>query len=549
MLRWIIPQGTPTPMPNPETLPRHIDTAIIGAGFSGMHLLHRLRSLNIPALVIERGQDLGGTWYWNRYPGARCDIESIQYAHSYVPDLEQDWDWSERYATQPELLRYAHEIADRLDLRRDIFLGRTVTQAHFDGHWTLICDSGETLTARVLILATGCLSVPNIPQIPGQHSFAGPIYHTADWPHTPVDFTGQRVGVIGTGSSGVQSIPQIAQQAAHLTVFQRTPNYVVPAFNHPLTDTDRAQAKATYPTLRAQQKTALSGAYFDADPTAIGAEMSDIAKTRVLERHWAAGGLGFGASLADQMLDPQVNQFVAEFVRQKIRATVHDAETARLLCPQNTIGAKRLCVDIGYFETYNLPHVRLVDVSGGGMEMNASGITTGTTEADQTHHPLDAIVMATGFDAMTGAALNIDITAGSLRLRDVWAQGPHTYLGLMIAGFPNLFTVTGPQSPSVLTNMTQAIEQHVAWITRCLEDLRAAGLTQIAATQQAQDDWDAHCDRLSAAALKSKTQSWYTGQNIAGKPVRFMPYLGGLPAYRDRCDQIAEQGYTGFTRT
>ena len=524
-----------------------MDVVIVGAGFSGLYLLKLLREAGFSAVALEAGDGVGGTWYWNRYPGARCDIESVQYAHSYLPDLQQDWDWSERYATQPELLRYANEVADRLDARRDICFGRFVETAQYDEHdriWALTCDTGEAIRAKFYIMATGCLSVPNEVAFDGKDSFGGPIYHTGFWPHEGVDFTGNRVAVIGTGSSGIQSIPQIAKQASDLTVFQRTPNYAVPAHNHELDDAYRAAIKARYDALRAQQKEAISGAYYDVDPEAQGARMTPAERDEILEHRWAEGGLGFSAGLVDQMLDREVNDHIAEFVRRKIREKVNDPEAAELLCPYNTIGAKRLCVDVNYFETYNLPHVHLVDVSKDPIAIRQDGI-----EVAEQLYPVDAIVCATGFDAMTGAMLRVDIKGrGGVKLRDAWKEGPRTYLGLTVAGFPNFFTVTGPQSPSVLTNMTQSIEQHCEWITRCLTDLRAAGADEIEATEQAQNDWVAHNAELSDGTLKSRTSSWYTGQNIEGKPVVFMPYLGGLPRYRAECEDVAANDYKGFVR-
>ena len=530
-----------------KSVPDSVDVVIVGAGFSGLYLLKLLREAGFSAVALEAGDGVGGTWYWNRYPGARCDIESVQYAHSYLPDLQQDWDWSERYATQPELLRYANEVADRLDARRDICFGRFVETAQYDEHdriWALTCDTGEAIRAKFYIMATGCLSVPNEVAFDGKDSFGGPIYHTGFWPHEGVDFTGNRVAVIGTGSSGIQSIPQIAKQASDLTVFQRTPNYAVPAHNHELDDAYRAAIKARYDALRAQQKEAISGAYYDVDPEAQGARMTPAERDEILEHRWAEGGLGFSAGLVDQMLDREVNDHIAEFVRHKIREKVNDPEVAELLCPYNTIGAKRLCVDVNYFETYNLPHVRLVDVSNNPVSIRAEGVTV----AGQLY-PVDAIVCATGFDAMTGAVLRVDIKGrDGVKLRDAWRDGPRTYLGLTVAGFPNFFTVTGPQSPSVLTNMTQSIEQHCEWITRCLTDLRAAGADEIEATEQAQNDWVAHNAELSDGTLKSRTSSWYTGQNIEGKPVVFMPYLGGLPRYRAECEDVAANDYKGFVR-
>ena len=526
-------------------VPARADVVVVGAGFSGIYLVHLLRAQGVDVCVLEQGQGVGGTWYWNRYPGARCDIESVQYSHRYLPDLEQDWDWSERYATQPEILTYANEIADRLGVRDAMCFGRKVTSAVWDEaarEWTLTCETGETITAPFYIMATGCLSVPNKVEFPGKDSFAGPTFQTGEWPHEPVDFTGKRVAVIGTGSSAIQSIPIIARQAAELTVFQRTPNYAVPAVNHDLEQAYRDAIKAKYPELREIQQASFAAADFNVELTAVGAEMSDEDRQAIMERRWSEGGLAFGACFIDQMFVREVNEAVAEFVRGKIRATVKDPAMAELLCPTNTIGAKRLCVDIGYFETYNLDHVHLVDVSEAPVSIAPDGVVT-----DGQTYPVDAIVYATGFDAMTGALLRVDIIgAGGRTLANHWADGPKTYLGLAMSGFPNLFTVTGPQSPSVFTNMIAALEQHCEWITRCVTHMRAGGLTRIEAEAPAEDAWVEHNREVGAAHLRSSSKSWYTGENIAGKPVGFMPYIGGYPQYKEKCEAVEAQGYKGF---
>lgn len=528
-------------------VPNRADVVVVGAGFSGMYLIHLLRGQGFDVCVLEQGQGVGGTWYWNRYPGARCDIESIQYSHRYLSDLEQDWDWSERYAPQPEILTYANEIADRLDVRRNICFGRTVVSSVYDEdarEWTLTCDTGEAITAPFAIMATGCLSVPNKVDFPGRDTFQGPTYQTGHWPHEPVDFSGQRVAVIGTGSSAIQSIPNIARQAAELTIFQRTPNYAVPAVNRDLDDAYRAEVKADYPGLRDRQQAAFSAADFDISYTVVGADLDEAERQAILERRWREGGLGFGAAFSDQMLNRDVNNSVAEFVRDKIRATVKDPKTAELLCPTNTIGAKRLCVDIGYFETYNLPHVTLVDVSENPVSIAPEGVVSG----DRTY-PVDAIVYATGFDAMTGALLRLGIKGrGGQALSDHWKDGPKTLLGLMVSGFPNLFTVTGPQSPSVFTNMIAALEQHCEWITECLVTMRNAGQTEIEAGPDAEDAWVEHNREVGAAHLRSSSASWYTGENIEGKPVGFMPYIGGYPQYVEKCRTVVADGYRGFVR-
>ncbi len=528
-----------------ETVPDRADVVIVGAGFAGMYLLHLMRGRGIDAVALEQGGGVGGTWYWNRYPGARCDIESMQYSHKYLPELQQEWDWSERYAPQPEILDYANHIADRLDLRRDICFGRKVASAHYSdaGHeWTLTTDTGERITAPFCIMATGCLSVPNKVDFPGKDSFKGPTYQTGEWPHEPVDFTGQRVAVIGTGSSAIQSIPIIARQASEMWVFQRTPNYSVPARNHELDPEQREAVKADYDALRERQRTGFSAADFHArmEP---GTEVDEEERRREFEERWQEGGLGFMAAFADMLLSPETNASAAEFVREKIRAIVKDPETAEKLCPTNTIGCKRLCVDTNYYDTFNQPHVHLVDISGAPIErIDETSIHTGGRA-----YEVDAIVYATGFDAMTGALLRVDIQGRQGRkLAEHWKDGPRSYLGIGIAGFPNLFTITGPGSPSVFTNMIPSIEQHCEWITDCITSLREQGRHEIEPTEEAEADWVAHNLDVAGAHLRSSCSSWYTGANIAGKPKVFMPYIGGFPRYVDRCNEIVANGYEGF---
>jgi cation diffusion facilitator CzcD-associated flavoprotein CzcO len=522
-----------------------LDVTIVGAGFAGLYMLHRLRGLGFRARVIEAGSDVGGTWYWNRYPGARCDIESMQYSYQFSEELQQSWQWRERYATQPEILRYANHVADRFDLRRDIRFDTRVEAATFDetvGRWILETDAGDALTARFCIMATGCLSASNTPELDGIDDFAGAVHHTGRWPHREVDFTGQRVAVIGTGSSAIQSIPVIAQQAAQLVVFQRTANYSVPAQNAPL-DPDRVRAiKADYAGLRARAKLSPVGiaARYNLQSAL---EVTDEERQREYETRWQEGGLPFMAAYTDLMFDPSANETAAAFVRAKLRRRVDDPKVAEALSPKGIIGAKRLCVDIGYYETFNRPNVTLVDLAGGSIErIESTGV-----RAMGRHHHVDAIVLATGFDAMTGALLAIDIRGrGGARLRESWHAGPRTHLGLAIAGFPNLFTITGPQSPSVLTNMLPTIEQHVDWIADCLAHLRTHGRTRIEASRQARDAWCAHCDEVAARSLRPTVRSWYTGANIAGKPTGFMPYLGGFPLYVEKCEEVAARGYEDF---
>jgi cyclohexanone monooxygenase len=522
------------------------DAVIVGAGFAGMYMLHRLRGMGLSARVLEAGSDIGGTWYWNRYPGARCDVESMQYSYQFSEDLQQEWEWSERYATQPEILRYANHVADRFDLRRDIQFDTRVSAATFDddaGHWLIETNDGVQLTAAYCIMATGCLSAPNEPKFDGQESYTGATYHTAHWPHEGVDFTGQRVAVIGTGSSAIQSIPVIAEQAAHLYVFQRTPNYAVPAHNAPLAPDLVREIKADYAGFRARAKQTPTGNLFDIGGASALA-VSDEEREREYEARWAYGGLPFLAAYADLMFDADANQTVADFVRAKIRGIVHDPAVADLLTPKYVIGCKRLCVDTGYYETFNRDNVTLVDVSDTPIER----IAPDGVSVDGQVYPVDAIVFATGFDAMTGAMLRIDIRGRAGEpLKAKWQDGPRTYLGLARAGVPNLFMITGPGSPSVICNMLPSIEQHVDWIADCLEYMRTHNLRRIEAQPDAEDAWVAHVNEVAGRSLRSTCNSWYVGANVPGKPRVYMPYIGGVPVYAAKCEQVAAGGYEGFT--
>jgi cation diffusion facilitator CzcD-associated flavoprotein CzcO len=521
------------------------DAIIVGAGFAGLYMLHRLRRMGFRARVFEAGSGVGGTWYWNRYPGARCDVESVQYSYQFDEALQQEWDWSERYAAQPELLRYANHVADRFDLRRDIEFGTRVSCAAFDEaqeRWVIETNGGARRTATYCIMATGCLSAPNLPQFTGLETYRGASYHTGYWPHEEVSFAGKRVAVIGTGSSAVQSIPIIAAQANEVIVFQRTANYAIPAHNVPLTDAYRTAIKADYPGLRARARQTMTGIDFDYSD-ALASETPAELRTREYERRWQRGGLAFLGAYKDLMVDQAANDTAAEFVRGKIRQKVHDPVVAELLAPKNTIGCKRLCVDIGYFETFNRPNVRLIDVSEAPIET----ITPGGLKVCGRDYAADAIVFATGFDAMTGAILRIDIRGrGGMALREHWREGPCTYLGLAIAGFPNLFAITGPGSPSVLTNMLPTIEQHVDWIADALDYLRVRGLSCIEPSAAAEDAWGADVAELAGSTLRYTCGSWYLGVNIPGKPRVFMPYIGGFPRYVTRCNEVAARGYEGF---
>jgi cation diffusion facilitator CzcD-associated flavoprotein CzcO len=527
-----------------ERVTGRLDALIVGAGFAGLYMLHRLRSMGFSARVLERASGIGGTWFWNRYPGARCDVESLEYSYQFSDELQQDWQWSERYATQPEILRYIEHVADRFELRRDIQLDTRVVAAVYDDtahRWHVDTQTGERFEARFCVMATGCLSSTNLPDFRGLDRFAGSWYHTGDWPHEGVDFSGQRVGVIGTGSSAIQSIPLIARQARHLHVFQRTPNFSVPAHNRPLDAGEQRRLKADYAGLRERAGRQPFG--FDTGFSEVAAlSISPQEREREYEARWARGGLAFLGAFGDLFFDAEANRTAAEFVRGKICALVSDPEVAALLAPEQVIGCKRLCVDTDYYATFNRPNVTLVDVSAAPIEeITATGVRT----ADA-YYELDALVFATGFDAMTGSLLRIDIRGhGGLRLQDAWAEGPRTYLGLATAGFPNLFMITGPGSPSVLTNMLPSIEQHVNWIAGCILELDARGGAAIEVLPQAQEDWVAHVNDVAAATLLQGCNSWYLGANVPGKPRIFMPLLG-YPEYVAKCEEVVAKGYEGF---
>jgi cyclohexanone monooxygenase len=519
-----------------------VDAVVVGAGFGGLYMLHKLREAGFSAQGFEAGDGVGGTWYWNRYPGARCDVPSLMYSYTWSDALRRDWRWSEKYAAQPEILAYANHVADRFDLRPLISFETRVVSAHFDeaaDRWRVITDRGDEMMARFVVMATGCLSTPRKPPIPGVDDFAGPTYHTGAWPHAGVDFTGQRVAVIGTGSSAIQSIPLIAQQAAHVTVLQRTANFSVPANNTPLTEADRAAFQAMYPDYIALVKG--PGMGFGNNPANALPDDPQVRRARY-EELWGAGGAGFLTAWGNLLTDIDVNNEAAAFVRDKIGEVVTDPKTAEILKPtDHPIGTKRICVDIAYYETYNRPNVTLVDLKAAPIEaITATGVRT-----RQATYEVDALVFATGFDAMTGALLAIDIQGvRGATLTDAWAEGPKAYLGLAVAGFPNLFTITGPGSPSVLSNMINSIEQHVEWIIRCLDHLRSQGLRRIAADGEAQEAWVDRVRRAAEPTLFPRAASWYMGANIPGKPRVFMPYIGA--GYRQTCEEVAAEGYRGF---
>ncbi len=531
-----------------------LDAVVVGAGFAGLYLLYRLRRAGYSVQAFEAGDSVGGTWYWNRYPGARCDAESLAYSFSFDPELEQEWEWSERYATQPEILDYAEHVADRYELRPLIAFQTRVTEAHYDaarGMWRVRTDRGHDVVARFCIMATGCLSVPYVPDIPGLDSFAGARYQASQWPHEPVDFTGQRVGVIGTGSSAIQAIPVIARQAAHLSVFQRTPNFSVPARNEELDPGFVAGFKERYREHRRLHKHGLASGFGDLEieprertPDAESAvPLSDDEFRRICDQYWNSGGARFMGAFADSLVSPEANQRLAQYVHDRIRETVRDPETAEALCPtSHPIGTKRICVDIDYYETYNRSNVRLIDLNANPIER----ITERGIELAGEHVELDTLVLATGFDAMTGALARIDIRGAEASLKEIWSEGPKTYLGLMAAGFPNLFLITGPGSPSVLSNMLVSIEQHVDFVMGCLEHMKYNEFNRIEPNLESQNGWVAHVNEVADATLFPRGGSWYLGANVPGKPRVFMPYAAGVGAYRDVCDDVAANGYRGF---
>jgi cyclohexanone monooxygenase len=533
-------------MSNPSIAPQSVDAVIVGAGFSGLYLPHRLRGNGFSTRVFERAGDVGGTWYWNRYPGARCDVESMQYSYSFDDALQQEWHWSEKFSPQPDILAYFNHVADRFDLRKDIAFNTSVTAAHFDEkarRWTVETDTGEEVSAQFLIMATGCLSTANMPDIAGLSDYRGNTYHTGKWPHEKVDFTGQRIAVIGTGSSGIQSIPVLAEQAAHLTVFQRTPHYSVPSRNMPMTPEYEQEWKEQYGERRAAMRYASGGSFKRANDVSAHS-VSEEERQEIYEKRWKMGGFAFLGSFNDLLTDEEANRTAAEFTREKVRRIVKDPATAELLAPKTyPIGTKRICVDTDYYKTYNRDNVELVDISGAPIErLTPTGLVANGRSFD-----FDSIVFATGFDAMTGTLFKIDIRGrGGLALKDKWSAGPRTYLGLMSEAFPNMFTITGPGSPSVKGNMATSMEQHVDFVTDGLVHMRAQGFDLIEPALEAENAWVDHVQEVANSTLFPRANSWYMGANIPGKPRLFMPFIGGVGTYRKICEDIVADGYRGF---
>ncbi|MBO88388.1 MAG: cyclohexanone monooxygenase [Rickettsiales bacterium] len=523
-----------------------VDAIIVGAGFSGLYLLHRFRKLGLRTRVYERGQGVGGTWYWNRYPGARCDVESMQYSYSFDEDLEQEWEWPEKFSAQPDILAYANHVADRLDLRKDIDFSVEVTSAHFNEksrRWLIKTDKGERVTTQYFVMATGCISTAQTPDIEGLANYQGNTYHTGNWPHEKVDFTDQRIAVIGTGSSGIQAIPVLAKEAAHVTVFQRTPNYSIPSQNEPMTPDYAKSWKEKYPALREEMRYTGHGSMKDLNNKP-AMSVDDKERQETYEKRWKIGGSGFLTSFNDLLFSQESNDTASEFVRNQIRQIVEDPATAELLAPKTyPIGTKRICIDSGYFETYNRDNVELVDISKKPIER----ITPTGLMANGRDFKFDSIVFATGFDAMTGTLFNVDIRGrGNLALKKKWYAGPRTYLGLMSEAFPNLFMITGPGSPSVKSNMLVSIEQHVDFVTDSIIHMRSRGFELMEPKVSAENDWVDHVQEAANKTLFPRANSWYMGANIPGKPRLFMPYIGGVGTYRRICEEVVSEDYRGF---
>ena len=525
---------------------KNVDVVVVGAGFSGLYLLYRLRKAGFSTRVFERGGGVGGTWYWNRYPGARCDVESLQYSYSFDEQLQQDWHWPEKFSAQPDILAYANYVADRFDLKKDIEFNVEVKGSWFDensNRWKITTNTEEEINSQYFIMATGCISTTQIPNIKGLSDYIGNTFHTGDWPHEEVDFSGQSIAVIGTGSSGIQTIPVLAKQAKKLTVFQRTPNYSIPSQNEPMTKKYERSWKDVYSERRKEMRYSAHGSLKDLNDVP-ALSVDEDQRQELYTKRWAIGGTGFLGSFNDLLTNADANYTAAEYVRQQIKRVVNDKETAEILCPRSyPIGTKRICIDTGYFETYNRENVKLVDISKKPIQrLVADGIVV-----DDQLHPFDSIIFATGFDAMTGSIFNVDIKGrDGLALKDKWNAGPKTYLGLMSVSFPNLFMITGPGSPSVKSNMIMSIEQHVDLVTETLLTMRSKGLSVVEPELEAENKWVDHVQEVANKTLFPQANSWYMGANIPGKPRLFMPYIGGVGAYRQICEEIVANNYRGF---
>lgn len=519
-----------------------IDCVVVGAGFGGMLMVHLLRERGLAVVGIEAGGDVGGVWYWNRYPGARCDVMSIDYSYSVPAHIQQEWSWSEQFAAQPEILAYANFVAERLDLRRSYRFHTRVESARFDDGralWVVRTDDGAVIEARYCVMATGPLSLPKAPEFPGGECFAGRILHPARWPQEGVDLSGLRVGVVGTGSTGIQIVPVVARQAASLHVFQRTPSFTFPLRNRPIDPDHMAEIRQHYDGIRAVARTTPSGGVRPVS-TRPFFSMPREERLSLMEEAWNRNGMAFFGAFSDLLTNQAANDEVADFVRGKIAGIVEDPDTAQRLMPRGyPILARRPCFDSGYYETFNLPHVRLVDcLADPIVEMTEKGIRTATREVE-----LDVVILATGYDALTGALLAFDVEGrGGLRLRDKWADGSRSWLGLMLAGFPNLFLVCGPNGPAALTNVIALNEQNALWIAGAIAHAEATGAV-MEPDEDAERAWMDTVADLAARTLTAKASTWYTGANIAGKPRGLSLYTGGLHRFRETCDAITAGGY------
>ena len=522
-----------------------VDAVVVGAGFTGIYMLYRLRQGGFTARCFDSASGVGGTWYWNRYPGARCDIESMQYSYQFSEELQQEWRWKERYASQPEILAYIEHVAERYDLNRDITFNTRVGKATFDEDndlWVIETDESEVVRARYFIMSVGCLSAPIRPKFDGEDDFRGEIYQTSLWPKEPVDFTGKCVGIIGSGSSAIQSAPLISQEAAHVYLYQRTPNFVVPSQNRPLSDEDVDLIKSDYEGFRREAYAENSAFRFLRYDQSVF-DLPPEERRERLDQQWEIGGLPFLGGFNDILTNEDANKEVAGYWRDRVSEIVRDDEVLDRLTPDEIFGCKRLCAGTNYYEMFNRDNVTLVDISNKGIEM----LTESGLRAEGKDYNLDMIIYATGFDAMTGSVTRIEITgANGQTIQEKWADGPHTYMGLSISGFPNMFNMVSAGSPSVLATMVTCAEQHGDWIGDCLEYMRANSYTRIDATPQAEADWDAEVNRAADASLRIKCDSWYVGSNVEGKARVFAPYIGGWPPYITKCMAIAQNGYEGF---
>ena len=525
-----------------------LDVLIVGAGFSGIYLIHKMQELGLNALVLEAAPEVGGTWYFNRYPGARCDVESMEYSYSFSEELQKEWDWPQKYSEQKEILEYANHVADKFELKSHIKFNTKVISAKYDeaiNMWDIKTDSGDVYRTRYFIMATGTLSIPNKPKFEGLDSFKGEWYMTGNWPHEEPDLKGKNVGIIGTGSSAIQAIPVIAEEANHLTVFQRTPQYSIPGLNHDLTDDERNHFRDNYPEIRAKARKQFGGIGLFEAPDMNALDVTHEERTAEYTKRWdnSASPQEFGSSYKDIRINMEANETAANFVKGKIQEIVDDPTVADMLLPKDPIWCKRLCVDTNYFQTYNRDNVTLVDIK----KAPVKSLVENGLETSENIYDLDVIIFAIGFDALTGAINAVDIEGkNGIKLKEKWSDGPVTYLGLATNGFPNLFTITGPGSPSVLSNMMTSIEQHVDWVTSCIEHMMDSGNVEIEASSDAEITWTDHVDETASKTVGYGCNSWYVGANVPGKKIVYMPYIGGVGTYREKCDEIALSGYKGF---